>query len=89
VLEYLHEPLTALSKLSAAGERLILSYCIPRGPDPQPQRRARGWTSALSEQDLIGAASAASYSLEICEHINETDDFEQKIFVFARRSDSL
>jgi hypothetical protein len=84
VLEYLHDPLAALRKVGAAAESLVLSYSIPRGPNAVPRRHARGWTNALSEQDLSNAASAAGLSLKIREDLNETDDFQQKIFVFAR-----
>jgi Capsular polysaccharide synthesis protein/Polysaccharide pyruvyl transferase/Methyltransferase domain len=84
VLEYLHDPLAALSKIGAAAEKLILSYYIPCGSDPQPHRRARGWTNALKEEDLTGAANAAGLYLKICENVDEANDFQQKIFVFTR-----
>jgi capsular polysaccharide synthesis protein/methyltransferase family protein/polysaccharide pyruvyl transferase len=82
VLEYLHDPHAVLGKMAAACDRLILSYCVPRGTDPETHRRTRGWTNALSERDLTDAATAAGLSLRACEDLNETDDFQQKVFVF-------
>lgn len=84
VLEYLYDPLAALRKVGAAAQSVVLSYCVPCRPDPQPHRRARGWTNALSEQDLTSATGAAGLSLKVREDFNAADDFEQRVFVFAR-----
>lgn len=83
VLEYLHDPKAVLIKIGDAARSIVLSYCIPRDSNPLPQRRARGWMNALSEQDLINAMVAEGLSLRARLDINAAEDFEQKLFVFA------
>jgi len=83
VLEYLYDPLSAQRKVGAAARNIVFSYCIPLGADPQPHRRARCWTNALSEQDLTNATAAAGLLLRFREDFNAADDFEQKVFCFA------
>jgi Capsular polysaccharide synthesis protein/Methyltransferase domain/Polysaccharide pyruvyl transferase len=83
VLEYLYDPLSALRKVGAVAQSIVFSYCVPHGPDPQPRRRARGWTNALSEQDLTNAMAAAGLLLKVREDFNAADDFEQRVFVFV------
>lgn len=84
VLEYLYNPHAVLRKVAAATQRLVVSYCIPSGADPQPRRRARGWTNALCEQDLTNTAATAGLLLKTSEDFNETEDFRQKLLVFDR-----
>ena len=84
VIEYLYDPLAAMRKVCAAAETVVLSYCVPRGIGPHPQRRLRGWTNAWLTQDVAGAMHAAGFALKVQEDVNASDDFEQMLFVFAR-----
>ena len=84
VLEYLHDPIAALNKVSAAAQTVILSYCIPRGPNPQTHRSTRGWINALSEQDLVSSMTTAGLSLNARDIFNAAADFEQIVFAFCR-----
>jgi hypothetical protein len=85
VLEYLYDPLAALTKIRAVPRKVVMSYCLPLPADqPQETRHARGWVNALSESEIAGAMGAAGFTLSACEEINAADDFRQRLFVFER-----
>ncbi|MER9581311.1 capsular polysaccharide synthesis protein [Mesorhizobium sp. M0276] len=84
VIEYLHDPLQALTKVSAAARMVILSYCVPRNVEDPASRRARGWVNELTERDLISHLALSRLSLKVIEPVNSSDDFDQKLFVFER-----
>lgn len=85
VLEYLHDPLLALARVGAAGQSVVLSYCVPRGPDSRQPRAGRGWINDLSERDLVAAMAACGLALTSKEDVNAAEDFEQRLYVFARQ----
>lgn len=82
VLEYLYDPLGALTKIGAEAKSVLFSYCVPCGPDALPQRRERGWTNALSEDELMAAMNAMGFTVSARESLNATGDFEQWLFLF-------
>jgi hypothetical protein len=84
VLEYLLGPIAALNKVSAAAQTVIVSYCIPRGPNPQTHRSARGWINALSEQDLVRSVTTAGLWLNARDIFNAAADSAQIVFAFCR-----
>ncbi len=86
VLEYIHDIHGTLTNIFAAADMVVLSYCCARAVDVRATRLARGWVSALEEQDLCARAAAAGLLLVHVDSINSTVDFDQKIFVFKREA---
>lgn len=84
VLEYIHDPAVVLSKLFAAGDKVVMSYCVPRAGDVVQVRRERGWVSDLALEALLGAAALAGFTLTQTTAFNSAEDFDQSIFVFIR-----
>ena len=84
VIEYLYDPVAALGKVCASTQSIVFSYCVPRELGPQPGRRMRGWTNALSERELTDAMSAAGFSRKAREDLNSGDEFDERIFIFGR-----
>jgi hypothetical protein len=86
VLEYLHYPAEALQKIANAASHLVISYCccIDRGSDRVNERRKRGWTNAMTEQDIRNEMESAGLRLSGREIFNSEADFDQIIFEFIK-----
>lgn len=64
VIEYLHDPESALRRLRDVAGRLVLSYCPPSPGVNRLTRRSRGWVNDMSYEYLTTALSDAGFQLE-------------------------
>ena len=90
VLEYLYFPVEALKKIANAAPNLVLSYCcsVDQGPDSISERRKRGWTNAMTEQDIKDEMRVLGFQVSRQELFNSSPYFMQVVFEFVAVSHS-
>ena len=84
VLEYLHRPRDAMSRVFASTSKVVMSYCFAREGDFTAVRHSRGWVSNLSEEQLLEMSRNSGFRLTAAVPFNCAEDFDQKVLVFCR-----
>jgi Capsular polysaccharide synthesis protein/Methyltransferase domain len=86
VLEYLHYPGEALRKIASATGHIVLSYCccLDSGQDSLGERGRRGWTNAMTEQNIRDEMGALEYHVSDRQTFECTPFFEQIVLQLER-----